>query len=134
MTTILDILRKAGGWNTGLYLTIVNPPYPSLVIDAMDESGPCGLPALSIAHYVHALAAPEMCLELSFAGGVHLNPFYYRNDVRGTEEWSRCIADEHYVYDAVLHHRHNLLAALWDHELRSQGFVEACTVSQPVRS
>jgi hypothetical protein len=27
MQTILDILRKAGGWHPGLYLKIDNPPY-----------------------------------------------------------------------------------------------------------
>jgi hypothetical protein len=125
MHTILDILKRAGGWHHGLYVTIDNPPYPSLIIDAMDESGPCGLPALSIAHYVRALAAPEMCLELSFAGGVHLNPFYYRNDYRGSEEWSRCIDKGHYRYDPVLHHRHETLALLWDFELTSHGFIKA---------
>ena len=46
MKTILDILRKAGGWHPGLYLKIDHPPYMELVIEATDESGPCGLPAL----------------------------------------------------------------------------------------
>jgi hypothetical protein len=27
MKTILEILRKAGGWHHGLYLKIDNPPY-----------------------------------------------------------------------------------------------------------
>jgi hypothetical protein len=27
MQTILEILRKAGGWHHGLYLKIDNPPY-----------------------------------------------------------------------------------------------------------
>jgi len=51
MKTILDILSKAGGWHPGLYLKIDNPPYMELVIEAMDESGPCGLPSISVAHY-----------------------------------------------------------------------------------
>ena len=46
MQTILDILKMAGGWHPGLYLKINNPPYLNLVIAAMDESGPMGLPAL----------------------------------------------------------------------------------------
>jgi hypothetical protein len=49
--TILEILRKAGGWHHGLYLKIDNPPYMELVIEATDESGPCGLPVVSVAHY-----------------------------------------------------------------------------------
>ena len=44
MQTILRILKQAGGWHHGLYLKIENPPYMALVIEATDESGPCGLP------------------------------------------------------------------------------------------
>ena len=47
MQTILDILNKAGGWHPGLYLKIDNAPYMELVIEAMDESGPMGLPRQS---------------------------------------------------------------------------------------
>ena len=49
MQTILDILTMAGGWHPGLYLKIDNPPYLELVIEAVDESGPMGLPAISVA-------------------------------------------------------------------------------------
>jgi hypothetical protein len=51
MQTLLDILKRAGGWNPGLYLKIENAPYMALVIEATDESGPSGLPAISVAHY-----------------------------------------------------------------------------------
>ena len=51
MQTILQIIQKAGGWHPGLYLKIDNLPYMELVIEAMDESGPMGLPAISVAHY-----------------------------------------------------------------------------------
>jgi hypothetical protein len=51
MQTILQILKMAGGWHPGLYFKIDNAPYMELVIEAMDESGPMGLPALSVAHY-----------------------------------------------------------------------------------
>ena len=51
MQTILRILKQAGGWHHGLYLKIENPPYMALVIEATDESGPCGLPAISVCHY-----------------------------------------------------------------------------------
>ena len=67
MQTILDILNKAGGWHHGLYLKIENQPYMSLVIEAMDESGPCGLPAISVCHYGEQngdpMRDPEMCFE-----------------------------------------------------------------------
>ncbi len=69
MQTILELLKRAGGWHPGFYLKIENPPHVALVIDAMDESGPCGLPALSVAQYTNALAMPEMSFELGLAGG-----------------------------------------------------------------
>ena len=84
MQTVLDILQRAGGWHHGLYLKIDNPPYMELVIEATDGSGPCGLPALSVCHYGEQngdlMRDPEMCFELGFAGGAHLNPYYWRND------------------------------------------------------
>lgn len=51
MKTITSILKKAGGWRASLHVRIENPPYLPLVIQAVDESGPLGLPALSVAHY-----------------------------------------------------------------------------------
>jgi hypothetical protein len=81
MKTILAIIEKAGGWHHGLYLKIENPPFMELVIEATDESGPCGLPAISVCHYGEqngdAMRDPEMMFELGLAGGAHLNPFYY---------------------------------------------------------
>ena len=76
MKTLLEIIRKGGGWRPSLYLKIENSPYMTLVIEAADESGPCGLPALSVAHYGNQngdpMRAPEMCFELGFAGGAQL--------------------------------------------------------------
>jgi hypothetical protein len=129
MQTILQILKRAGGWHPGFCLRIENPPYMALVIEATDESGPCGLPALSVAHYGEQngdpMRDPEMCFELGLAGGAHLNPFYWRNDYVGIEQWSRFIADDYYAYDTELHRQHEELAKLWDKNLRLQGFVEA---------
>jgi hypothetical protein len=68
-----------------------------LIIEAMDESGPCGLPALSVCRYSEVngdmVPDPEMCFELGMAGGAHLSVFYYRNDFLGVEQWSRLIRD-----------------------------------------
>src|SRR5580704_8618149 len=92
MQTLLDILKRAGGWNPGLYLKIENAPYMALVIEATDESGPSGLPAISVAHYGEQngdlMRDPEMCFELGFAEGPHLEPFYFRNDYLGIEQWT----------------------------------------------
>jgi hypothetical protein len=127
--TILSILKKAGGWHHGLYLKIENPPYMALVIEATDESGPCGLPAISVAHYGEQngdlMRDPEMCFELGFADGPHLNPFYYRNDYVGVEQWSRAIVRDNYVYLVSLHQQHERFAKVWDNNLRLQGFAEA---------
>jgi hypothetical protein len=129
METVLRILKIAGGWNYGLHLRIENPPYMALVIEATDESGPCGLPAISVCHYGvqngDAMRDPEMCFELGFAGGAHLNPFYWRNDYAGVEQWSRSIRDSHYCYNAQLHQQHESFAKVWDKNLQQQSFAEA---------
>ncbi len=129
MQTILRILKVAGGWHHGLTLRIDNPPYMSLCIEAVDESGPCGLPALSVCHYGElngdAMRDPEMMFELGLAGGAHLNPFYWRNDYVGIEQWSRFIRDNYYACHTELHRQHEEFAKLWDRNLCLQGFVEA---------
>ena len=129
MQTVLDVLKRAGGWHPGLCLKIENQPYLSLVIEAMDESGPCGLPAISVAHYSKqngdAMRDPEMCFELGLAGGVHLNPFYWRNDYVGVEQWSRFVIGTDYSFHRALFQEHVSFAKVWDRNLRSQGFAEA---------
>ena len=131
MKTILEILKLAGGWHHGLYLKIENPPYMALVIEATDESGPCGLPAISVAHYGEQngdlMRDPEMCFELSnpLRLGVSLVPYYWRNDYVGIEQYSRSIQGDNYVFDSGLYTQHENFAAQWDKNLRSQGFVEA---------
>jgi hypothetical protein len=66
--------KKGWGLEIDLYLRIENPPFMPLVIEAVDESGPCGLPALSVAHYGEQngdlMRDPEMCFELGYAAGV----------------------------------------------------------------
>jgi hypothetical protein len=131
MKTLLAILHKAGGWRPSLYLKIDNPPYMELVIEAMDESGPLGLPALSVCHYGEqngdAMRDPEMCFELGFAGGAHLIPFSWRNDYVAVEQVSRAIVRDHYVALLELHKQHEKFATTWDNNLRLQGYLEAFT-------
>jgi hypothetical protein len=129
--TILDILQRAGGWRPNLYLKIENPLYMELVIEAVDESGPCGLPAISVAHYGlqngDLMRDPEMCFELGFAGEAHLNPFYWRNDYAGREHWSRFVREGMYCYHPQIHAKHEGFAKTWDNNLRQQGFAEVFT-------
>jgi hypothetical protein len=129
MKTILAILQKAGGWHPGLYLKIDNAPYQELVIEAMDESGPCGLPALSVCRYREVngdlMRDPEMCFELGFACGVHLTVFYYRNDCLGVEQWSRFIRDGNYYFHPQWFQQQEEMAQLWDDALAQHKFAEA---------
>ncbi len=129
MQTVLQIIVAAGGWYPGLLLKIDNAPFMPLVIEGLDESGPMGLPAISVTHYGEQngdlMRDPEMCFELGIGGGAHLNPFYYRNDYAGVEQWSRNIVGPNYVHLVQLHHEHQNFARLWDRNLRQQGFLEA---------
>ena len=137
MKTILRILKQAGGWHHGLYLKIENSPYKALVIEATDESGPCGLPSISVAHYGEQngdlMRDPEMCFEFGLAGAAHLNPFYYRNDYVGVEQWSRNIVRDRYVHLNQLHEEHQRFAVTWDINLRLQGFAEAFDPHKHIR-
>lgn len=130
MQTVLDILKRAGGYRPTLSLKIENPPYMALVIEAIG-TGPMGLPALSVAHYGEQngdlMRDPEMCFELGLAGGAHLDPWYWRNDYVAVEQWSRNIVRDHYVHLIALHEQQVRFAKTWDNNLRLQGFADAFT-------
>jgi hypothetical protein len=131
MQTILRILERAGGYRPSLYLKIENPPYMTLVIEAVPEPGPLGLPAISVAHYCELngdlMRDPEMCFELSkrIAGKLILDPYYWRNDYVAVEQWSRNIVRGNYVALLGLHSQHERFAEDWDRNLASQCFAEA---------
>ena len=133
MQTILRILERAGGYRPALYLHIENPPYMALVIEATPEPGPLGLPGLSVTHYGiqngYAMRDPEMCFELSklMWSQLNLDPYYWRNDYVGVEQFSRAIVDGRYVAHPVLHRQHERFAAEWDRNLSLQGFADAFT-------
>ena len=130
MQAVLHILKSAGGWHPGLSLTIDNAPYMPLVIEAMVQAGPCGFPALSVCHYSEQnddfVRDPEMCFELGFlSGAADLNPFYWRNDYTGCEQWSRFIVGTEYAYNRELHRQHVSFAKVWGRNLHSRGFAQA---------
>ena len=133
MQAILRILGRAGGYRPTLYLKIDNPPYMALVIEAMREPGPLGLPALSIAHYGEQngdlMRDPEMCFELSkpVGGKLTLDPYCWRNDYIAVEQFSRMIVRGHYIALPGLHSQQERFAAAWDKNLGLQGFEEAFT-------
>lgn len=131
MKTVLRIVEQAGGYRRNLYVRVENPPYMALVIEATPELGPCGQPALSVAHYGEQngdlLRDPEMCFEWSKLIGLKpiLVPFYFRNDYAGVEQYSRKNDGEQYAFSPDLYHQHRSFAAQWDKNLRKQGFPEA---------
>jgi hypothetical protein len=133
MKTILNILKKAGGWRPNLYVRIENPPYLPLVIEAGDESGPLGLRALSVCHYGEQngdlMRDPEMCFELSKPplSGLGLSVYYFRNDCMGIEQYSRYREGDNYIVIPNLYEEHSKFAQVWDKNLRAQGFLEAFT-------
>jgi len=133
MQTLLDILKKAGGWNPSLYLKIENAPYMALVIEATGESGPSGLPAISVAHYGEQngdlMRDPEMCFELSKPPlcRLELSSWYYRNDYLGVEQYSRFRDESNYIFVPDMYEQHEKFAELWDRNLLDQRFLEALT-------
>jgi hypothetical protein len=70
---------------------------------------------------------PEMCFELvkPIAGKLSLDPYYWRNDYVGVEQWSRKLVRGNYVAVLGLYSQHEHFAAEWDRNLNLQGFAEA---------
>ena len=132
MQTILRIIERAGGWNPSLFLEIENAPYMALTIEAIEE-GPSGLPTVSVTHYGEQngdlMRDPEICFEIRDG---ELDPYYYRSDYAGVEQWSRNLVSGQYVQLANLHAQHQRFAIVWDNNLRCQGFEEAFDPNKPV--
>jgi len=122
MKTIEEIIAIFGGVE-GLYVSITNEPYMRLVIEHVGE-GPHGLPAVSVAHYYELngdlCQDPEMCFEVeSTPDGLIMHPYMFQmanppvyqevsNDAQGA-----ALADELREF-----------AAMWDNNLRDQGFLK----------
>ena len=71
-----------------------------------------------------------MCFELLQPSGSKLSlyPYYYRSDYAGVEQWSRFDDDDgEHMRHARLLREHETFAALWDRNLRIQGFLLALT-------
>jgi len=112
MQTILDILKKAGGWYPGLYLKIDNAPTWSLSSRRWTSPAQWDFPpspSRTTANRTATSCATRDVLELGMAGGAHLDPWYWRNDFVAVEQWSRNIVRDHYVHLVQLHEQHNAL-------------------------
>ena len=89
---------------------------------------------------MHVLITPSLCFCFALpplflcpseirlpASALTLDPFYWRNDYLGVEQWSRSLVRGQYVALPALHEQHELFAADWSNVLRLQGFVGAFT-------
>jgi hypothetical protein len=128
MQIIIDIIGRAGGWRGRLHLRIENPPYIPLIIETLDESGPLGLPAVSVAHYTenfgNLMRHPEMHFELETGRGgeLALTPYYWRNDFVAVEQTSRLSTEDGYIVLPDLYQRHVRFAVEWNEVLSRQCF------------
>ena len=131
MRTVALILHEAGETEPGFHLRIENPPWMPLDIEDVLTSGPNGLPTLSVAHYGKqngdAMRDPEMLFEVCREGSeIALDPYYWRNDYLGIEQYSSFRDDEQKLFTlAGLKRQHEQFARTWDTNLRAQGFYEA---------
>ena len=126
MQVVVNIIDRVGGWRSDLYLRIENPPYLPLVIEALDQSGPLGLPVVSVAHYTTVFGVlkrhPEMRfeVEIPLIGEMTLNPYYWRNDFVAVEQSSRIMDCGEYSVLPALYERHVRFAADWSDVLSGQ--------------
>ena len=122
MKTILRILERAGGYRPTLYLKIENPPFMALVIEATPEPGPCGLPAISIAHYGKQNGDPMRDPE----GKQNWGLLMYQQDSLGPyQEANWREVDGRVMVRPALVKDLKAFARTVDMNLKEQGFLEA---------
>ena len=129
MHTIFEILRLAGQLEPSFCLSVKNEPYLRLVIEDIQIPGPNGHPTLSVAHNGEqngdAMRDPEVLFELvEISGQLRLEPYYFRNDYLGVEQYSRLNRDGVILVRPLLLREHQRFARLWDRNVRAQGFVD----------
>jgi hypothetical protein len=131
MRTVALILTEAGTSEPGLHLHIENPPWMVLDIEDIEIHGPNDQPTISVAHYGKQngdpMRDPEMLFEVRREGSeIRLDPYYWRNDYLGIEQYSSYRDDERKLFVLPeLKRQHEEFAHLWDRNLRTQGYYEA---------
>lgn len=123
MKTINEIIAMFGGVD-GLYVSIANEPFMRLVIEHIGE-GPQGLPAISVAHYYEMngdlCQDREMCFEIeSTQQGIVMHPYMFQ--MANPPIYQEVSNDAEGV---VLAEELLRFAAIWDSNLRDQGFIQA---------
>jgi hypothetical protein len=127
--TIAAILEHAAPLEPGFHFKIENPPYMALVIEDIHELGPHGFPLISVAHYGEQngdlMRDPEMLFEIYKHGEeTKFIPTYWRNDYAGVEQYSVTQGADGPEVNERLQREHAQFAAMWDRNLRDQGFLE----------
>lgn len=94
MKTIRQLIEEAGAQGKRRHISIENPPWMKLVIELLPESGPSGLPVVSVAHYGtqngDLMCDPEMLFEVvQENGATKFWPLSFRNGYLGVEQRSR---------------------------------------------
>jgi hypothetical protein len=132
VNTVWQIIQERGGLRPGMSVSIKNEPWMRLAIEVLTEPGPDGHIVVSVAHYGEQngdlMRDPEMLFEVvETSGSVSFQPFYFRNDYVGVEEWSRH-RDESGTPtgNPRLTRELEAFAAIWDRNLKEQGFLRAC--------
>ena len=123
MKTVEEIITMLGGVE-GLYVSIENPPLMRLVIEHIG-GGPHGLPAVSVAHYYEVngdlCQDPEMCFEIEVApDGFVFHLYMFQMAIPPV--YQEVTNDP---LGAALAEQLRQFAAMWDANLRAQGFIEA---------
>ena len=112
--------------HVGTTIRIVNGSYMPLTVENIGP-GPRRLPALSLCHYGEqngdAMRDPEMCFELEIEDGrlVAVQPFYYRNDYAGVEQFAQ--NQETGEIDTRRVQSQGEFAEQWSRNLVEQGFL-----------
>jgi hypothetical protein len=132
VNTVWQIIQERGGLCPGISIALENEPWMRLVIEVLLEPGPAGHVVVSVGHYGEQnsdlMRDPEMLFEVvETHGSVSFQPFYFRNDYIGVEQWSR-YRDEFgtVMCDSALTRELETFAAMWDRNLKEQGFLRTC--------
>ncbi len=129
MFCITTILRLAGPLKPGFQIRIENPPWKDLVIRDLQQTGPHGIPAISVAHYEGEKGTvavdPEMYFEMETqAGEIALRPFYHRNHILEVDRYSAFVNDNRVIVNHELQQEREDFADMWDQNLLAQGYAE----------
>ena len=110
----------------GTTIRIPNSSHMPLTVENIGP-GPRLLPALSLCHYGEqngdAMRDPEMCFEMEIEDGKlkSIEPYYYRNDYVGREEFAH--DQDNGAVNARTVQKQKEFADLWGHNLKEQGFL-----------